>query len=191
MIQHEVSLAWALALTAKPHLDDVERNDIFVQIGAGETFAAIRELLKWVATKRIPLGPDLVQWCVSWLDAYVGHEDERYLRRLIEDVVSPIAIQAWARFAVNRLSTSPQRRDSRPCLPGSEADRTREFDIRHRVSGVFDPDHARRGLTPTARVLGAATSPRAARNRRRDASDPARSAAAARSPGPGGLSRRP
>lgn len=83
MIQHEVSLAWALALTAKPHLDDVERNDIFVQIGAGESFAAIRELLKWVATKRIPLGPDLVQWCVSWLDAYVGHEDERYLRRLI------------------------------------------------------------------------------------------------------------
>jgi len=45
VIEHEVSLAWALALTAKPHLDDVERNDIFVQIGAGETFAAIRELL--------------------------------------------------------------------------------------------------------------------------------------------------
>ena len=116
MIQHEVSLAWALALTAKPHLDDVERNDIFVQIGAGETFAAIRELLKWVATKRIPLGPDLGQWCVSWLDAYVGHEDERYLRRLIEDVVSPIAIQAWARFTVNRLSTSPQQRSQQPAL---------------------------------------------------------------------------
>src|SRR6185369_17138222 len=83
---------------------------------AGESFAAIRELLKWVATKRIPLGPDLVQWCVSWLDAYVGHEDERYLRRLIEDVVSPIAIQAWARFTVNRLSTSPQQRSQQPAL---------------------------------------------------------------------------
>ena len=73
MIRHEANLAWALALAAKPHLDAVERNYIFVAIGAGETFAAIRTLLKWVAIKRIPVEPDLVRQCVSWLDAYVGH----------------------------------------------------------------------------------------------------------------------
>jgi hypothetical protein len=110
VIRHEASLAWALALAAKPHLDALERNDIFVAIGAGETFAAIYTLLKWVAIKRIPVGPDLVQRCVSWLDVYVGHEDERYLRRLIEDFVFPIAIQAWATSRVNRLSGSPQQR---------------------------------------------------------------------------------
>ena len=134
MIQHEVSLAWALAQTAKPYLDEIERNDIFVTIGAGETFAAIRELLKWVAIKRIPLGPDLVQGCVSWLDGYVGHGDERYLRRLIEDFVFPIAVQAWATLKVNRLSTSPRRRIQPAALTRSEAHRN-AIAIRHQATG--------------------------------------------------------
>jgi hypothetical protein len=112
VIRHEANLAWALVLAAKPHLDAVERNDIFVAIGAGETFAAIHALLKWVAIKRIPMEPDLVQRCISWLDAYVGHEDERCLRRLIEDFVFPIAIQALATLRVNRLSTESTERVS-------------------------------------------------------------------------------
>ena len=57
MIRDEANLAWALALAAKPHLDALERNYTFVTIGAGETFAAIHTLLKWVAIKRIPVGP--------------------------------------------------------------------------------------------------------------------------------------
>ena len=110
MIQYEVSLAWGLALAVKPHLDSVERNDIFVTIGAGEPFAAIRELLKWVAVKRIPVGADLVQRCVSWLDVYAGHEDERYLRRLIEDFVMPDAIRGAVTVRANRLPTMAQHR---------------------------------------------------------------------------------
>jgi hypothetical protein len=106
---HEADLAWALSLAVKPQLNVGERNHIFVAIGAGDTFAAIRSLLKWVAIKRIPMTPDLVRRCVSWLDAYVGHEDERYLRRLIEDFVSPFATQASATLRVNRLPTTPER----------------------------------------------------------------------------------
>ena len=109
MIRHEANLAWALALAAKPHLDDLERNYTFVAIGAGETFAAIYTLLKWVAIKRIPVEPDLVRQCISWLDAYVGHRDERYLRRLIEHFVVPIAIDLPATLTGNRLPTTPQQ----------------------------------------------------------------------------------
>ena len=69
MIRHEANLAWALALAAKPHVDAVEHNDIFVAIGAGDTLAAIRELIKCVAIRGIPMGPDLVRGCVLWLDA--------------------------------------------------------------------------------------------------------------------------
>ncbi|MDT5184885.1 MAG: hypothetical protein QOI29_3043 [Mycobacterium sp.] len=116
MIRHEANLAWALALAAKPHLDALERNYTFVTIGAGETFAAIHTLLKWVAIKRIPVEPDLVRQCISWLDAYVGHRDERYLRRLIEDFAFPIAIQASATSRVNRLSMSPQQRSQPAAL---------------------------------------------------------------------------
>jgi hypothetical protein len=85
VIGHEADLAWALALAAKPHLNVVERNGVFVAIGAGETFAVVTALVKWFAIKRIFVEPDLVRQCVSWLDGYVGHEDERYLRRLIEE----------------------------------------------------------------------------------------------------------
>jgi hypothetical protein len=82
---HETDLAWALANSARPYLCTVERNDVYTAIGAGETFTAIRQLFKSVAVKRIPLRADLVQRCTTWLDAYVGHEQQRYLRRLIDD----------------------------------------------------------------------------------------------------------
>jgi hypothetical protein len=110
VIGHEADLAWALALAAKPFLDVAERTDMFVAIGAGETFAVVRALVKWVAIQRIPVEPDLVRQCVSWLDGYAGRDDEPYLRRLIEGVILPIAIQASATPKVNRPSTSPQQR---------------------------------------------------------------------------------
>jgi hypothetical protein len=82
-------VAWAVAVAAKPYLSAVERHAVFVAIGAGETFAAIRGLLRSVEIKRIPLGPDLLQQCRTWLRGYGGHEDERYLRRLIEEPLIP------------------------------------------------------------------------------------------------------
>jgi hypothetical protein len=80
---HETKLAWALAEAVKPHLSAVERDDVFVSIGAGETFAAIRHLFKLVATERIPLRGDLVQQCTTWLHAYTGHDDTRDLHRCL------------------------------------------------------------------------------------------------------------
>jgi hypothetical protein len=68
----ETNLAWALAQAVKPHLSAIKRNHVFMAIGAGETFTAIRGLLKSVAVKRIALRPDLVQQCITWLHAYVG-----------------------------------------------------------------------------------------------------------------------
>ena len=99
----ETNLAWALAEAAKPYLSAVERQNVFVTIGAGYSFAAVRQLLKWVAIKRICLRPDLVQRCTTWLQAYVGHDDERHLRRLVEDSVIPWSIQVWATVWVGGL----------------------------------------------------------------------------------------
>jgi hypothetical protein len=104
----ETDLAWALADAARPYLCAVERDDVYVAIGAGETFAAIRQLVKSVAVKRISLRADLVQRCTTWLDAYVGHEQERYLRRLIEDFVIPYQIQVPPTVGINCLPTRPK-----------------------------------------------------------------------------------
>ena len=105
---HEANLAWAVAEAAKPYLSAIERDVVFVAIGAGETFAAIRELFRSVAIKRIPLGPDLLQQCRTWLHAYGGHEDEGDLRRLIEEPLIPHVIQVPATIWVARVPGTPK-----------------------------------------------------------------------------------
>jgi hypothetical protein len=88
----ETSLAWALAEAAKLHLNAVERTDVYVSIGVGETFAAIKDLITLAAGKRIALPAELVHRCHGWLDVHIGHEDERYLRGLVEQVLALYAI---------------------------------------------------------------------------------------------------
>ena len=105
----ETNLAWALIEVAKPHLNVLERNYVFVTTGAGDTFAAIHDLLKLIAAKGIPLRPSLVRLCVTWLDSYAFHDEEPYLRRLIEGFLLPDAIRALTAAWVNPLSTAPKR----------------------------------------------------------------------------------
>lgn len=124
---HEAKLAWAVAEAAKPYLSAVERDAVFVAIGAGETFAAIRQLFRSVEIKRIPLRPDLLHHCRTWLHGYFGHEDERYLRRLIEEPLIPYAITPRATIRATRMpatptsatpsSMAPTQVGERPCAP--------------------------------------------------------------------------
>jgi hypothetical protein len=106
----EANLAWAVAEAAKPYLSAVERDAVFVAIGAGETFAAIRGLLRSVEIKRIPLGLDLLVQCRMWLRGYGGHDDERHLRRLIEEPLIPCVLGARQTMRVTRVPTMPKPR---------------------------------------------------------------------------------
>jgi hypothetical protein len=92
--EQESKLVWALIDAAKPHMTAGERNYAVVTLAAGDSFAAMRQLLRLVATKRIPLPPHLVQLCTRWLDAYLFHEEYEHLRGLIEGFLMPQAIQA-------------------------------------------------------------------------------------------------
>ena len=107
-IVHEANLAWAVAEAVKPYLSAVERDEVFVAIGAGETFAAFRQLFRSVAVKRIPLRPDLLQQCRTWLYTYRGHDDERYLRRLIEGPLIPYVIRAPETIWVAPVPATPK-----------------------------------------------------------------------------------
>jgi hypothetical protein len=84
----EAKLAWAIAQVTHPHFDAVERHDIYVTIGVGETFSAISSLIAMVVGKRLTLPADLVTRFVIWLDAYVGNAGEPHLRQLIGQVMS-------------------------------------------------------------------------------------------------------
>jgi hypothetical protein len=102
----EAKLAWALIDAAKPHMNAGERNHVFVTVGAGDTFAAIRSLINLVAAKHIPLHPHLMQLCTTWLDAYTFHAEHEHLRRAIEDVLVPNTIHAST--AIRPPSTPPK-----------------------------------------------------------------------------------
>ena len=109
-VVHEADLAWAVAEAAKPYLSAAERNAVFVAIGAGETFAAMRGLLRSVEINRIPLEFDLLQQCRMWLRGYGGHDDERHLRRLIEEPLITYVIGAREIMRVTRVPTMPKPR---------------------------------------------------------------------------------
>lgn len=130
-IVHEANLAWAVAEAAKPYMSAIEHDAVFVAIGAGDTFAEIRGLLRSVEIKRIPLGPDLLQQCRTWLRAYGGHEDERDLRRLIEEPLIPYVIGARETMRVTRVPmpkprnwlrfSAPETRSRQGGRPDAEA----------------------------------------------------------------------
>ncbi|MUM35625.1 hypothetical protein FZI93_30320 [Mycobacterium sp. CBMA361] len=88
-MQHvqETNLAWSLIDAAKSHLEARERIHVFVSVGSGDSFTAVRILLKLVAVKQIFLEPDLVRLCSTWLEAYALHEDHERLRILIEEAL--------------------------------------------------------------------------------------------------------
>ena len=102
-VDEEANLAWVLAEAVKPHLSTVERHHIYVAIGVGETFAAIGCLIASAAGERIALPADLVERCTRLLDVYAGHEDEQYLRGIVEYVLAPDAIRFGQ--ASNRMTT--------------------------------------------------------------------------------------
>ena len=107
----ETNLAWALIEVAKPHLNVLESNYAFVSIGAGDTFAAIHHLVKLIGAKGIPLPPGLVQLCRSWLEPYALHDEEQYLRRLIDGLLLPDAFRDVTAICVDPLSTAPKRKE--------------------------------------------------------------------------------
>lgn len=86
----ESNLAWALIEVAKPELDTRERHHVFVTVGAGDSFTAIRITMKLIADKQIPLRPRLVQQCATWLEAYALHQDHERLSRLIDELSVPV-----------------------------------------------------------------------------------------------------
>lgn len=84
-------MAWELAGAARPYLNRVDADRIYIAIGVGDTFEAIDALLTAIARDRIPLDRDVVATVVSWLDRYHGQEAAARLRRLLAEagVISP------------------------------------------------------------------------------------------------------
>jgi hypothetical protein len=82
----QFELAWALAKAEAPRLRRADRNRIYAEIGAGETYSAIVRLLTTAARGSLPLPLELIGEIRRWLFGYIGTPDEPRLRRLVDDL---------------------------------------------------------------------------------------------------------
>jgi hypothetical protein len=82
----DIQLAWELAEVGARHLDATERDNLYVAIGAGETFKAVESLMHAVVGNGVALRAETITRLLAWLDGYRNHPDERGLRRLIAEL---------------------------------------------------------------------------------------------------------
>ena len=100
-VTHEAELAWELVQIVGPYLGANERSAAYVAIGAGDSFSAIFSLMRVAVDKRLELPSDLAERFLPWLDAYVGNDDETYLRGAIAELT--------LRPGGSSLNTPPRR----------------------------------------------------------------------------------
>jgi hypothetical protein len=87
-MKSQFELAWALANVQTPRLKRVDRNRIYAEIGAGDTYSAIRHLLMYAVGNGFPLPTDLIWDVRCWLRGYTATPDEPWLLRLVEGLQS-------------------------------------------------------------------------------------------------------
>jgi hypothetical protein len=79
-----VDLAWTLAASAKDHLDTAERNLIYVALGSGDTYSAIRRLISVAVRERVPLPQNLIDALQDWNSAH--HDRDTKLSAVIRSI---------------------------------------------------------------------------------------------------------
>lgn len=83
---HEIKLAWQLAELARSQMDDVERDRVYVAIGAGDAFTAIALITRTLVRASLAVRTDLIKVLLGWLDGYCYHPEEPRLRELLGKV---------------------------------------------------------------------------------------------------------
>ena len=84
----ESRLAWLLAETASPFLDADQHHDMFVAIGIGDTFTAIALALDAISRAGGTIDRHIATRLETWLNAYIGHDDEGQLRSWIHQLAA-------------------------------------------------------------------------------------------------------
>ena len=86
----ECRLAWAFFETACPYpfLDADQRNEMFVAIGVGDTFAAIRLALEVISRAHCSVEGRTAARLHAWLNAYTCHDDAPQPRHWIGRVTA-------------------------------------------------------------------------------------------------------
>jgi len=82
----DTELAWELADAAKPCLDRKQRNQVYIAIGVGDVYSAVKFLLQTVVQSQVSVSSETLWKMNLWVASYRDHPDEARLRDLIGSV---------------------------------------------------------------------------------------------------------
>lgn len=76
-------MAWLLVDAVKSYLTDYERTVVFVELGCGEGYLAIKRILTTLPAIRMALPVAIFAKLTAWLNSHAGSPEEPQLRMLI------------------------------------------------------------------------------------------------------------
>jgi hypothetical protein len=76
-------MAWSLVDAVKSCLSDYERTVVFVELGCGEIYLAIKRILTALLSTRMTLPVAMLSKLTSWLNGYAGSPEEPQLRMIL------------------------------------------------------------------------------------------------------------
>jgi hypothetical protein len=76
-------MAWLLVDAVKSCLTGYERTTVFVELGCGESYLAIKRILTALLSTRMALPVAILSKLNGWLDGYAGSQEEPQLRMML------------------------------------------------------------------------------------------------------------
>jgi hypothetical protein len=76
-------MAWLLVDAVKPCLTGYERTLIFVELGCGESYLAIKHILTALLSTGMALPEAIISKFTGWLSGYAGSPEEPQLRMML------------------------------------------------------------------------------------------------------------
>lgn len=77
-------MAWSLIDAVGSCLADYERTAVFVELGCGESYLAIRRIIAALLSTRMALPLAILPMLAGWLNSYAGHPEEPQLRMMLD-----------------------------------------------------------------------------------------------------------
>ena len=111
---HYLELAWSLAEAAGHRLDGSKRSDVYVALGAGDTYMVIRDLTRVAVREQVELAAEVAAALRAW---WAAHEDadNHYAAALVAELrtrpepQSPPRCISITPLSIKRIYQRPNR----------------------------------------------------------------------------------
>ncbi|WP_396929232.1 tryptophanase [Mycolicibacterium sp.] len=107
-----------LADAVNAHLIGHERRMVFVELGCGEEYLAIKRILTAVLSGRMPMPVVILDTVTRWLDGYSGNPEEPPLRTVLAEIRAQQSVRVEAYPSVEQSECRPRAADGQPARLG-------------------------------------------------------------------------